>query len=80
MAFESSPLLSAIDIMENKNRCCLESKRYIEYKLIGLTPNPILLPQGFRVNSSWGVTPKSLRVYFRVETHPKQGKNKLVSW
>ena len=52
MAFESSPLLSAIDIMENKNRCCLESKRYIEYKLIGLTPNPILLPQGFRVNSS----------------------------
>ena len=36
MAFESSPLLSAIDIMESKNECFLESKKYIVYKLIGL--------------------------------------------
>ena len=49
MAFESSPLLSLIDIMESKNRSCLESKQYKTYKVIGLTPE-ILLPQGFRVN------------------------------
>ena len=28
MAFESRPILSTIDIMESKNKCCLESTKY----------------------------------------------------